>query len=107
MDNMSSKTMMSSGMAAEGEMTHAEVIEKLKKALPDEIQDCKHYAKMSKVMEHAGHMDAAKYLHAISKDEFTHAKFIYEFLSMEGIDIPESDIVKYHELETMAQHTFR
>lgn len=94
-------------MEKEDMMTYGEVIAALKEDLCDEIHDTKKYVKMSKVMEHSGHEKAAKYLHAIAKDEYTHATFIYEYLSEEGIDIPEKDALKYQELKTMAEHTFR
>lgn len=91
----------------EGMMTYGMVVEKMKEDLGDEIEDCKKYLKMSKACEHAGHEKAAKYLHMIAKDEFTHARFLYEYLSEEGIDIPTEDAVKFQELKTMAEHTFR
>lgn len=89
------------------DMSYADVIGELKKDLCDEIGDSKKYMKMSKAMENAGRERAAKYLHAIAKDEYTHATFIYEYLSSEGIDIPEKDALKYQELKTMAEHKFR
>lgn len=101
------KTMSTAGgMAAGKEMTFKDVIGKLKEDLCDEIKDTKKYLEMSKVAEHAGHGKAARYLHEIAKDEYSHATFIYEYLIEEGIEIPEKDSLKYQELKTMASRAF-
>lgn len=61
-------------------MTMMEVENKLRSDFKDEIEDCNTYYEMSETATNMGHKELGEYLLEISKDEYTHAKFIHEYL---------------------------
>lgn len=85
-------------------MTMDDVAECLEKDFADEISDSKKYMRMAHIAENAGAYEDSHYLLEMSKDEYTHATFIYDFMERHGICIPEDQEVCYHELkEEMAK----
>lgn len=76
-----------------------DVTEELENDFADEIHDSKKYMRMSRVAEKHGDYDDSYYLLEMSKDEFTHAKFIHEYLEEHDIEIPEELEEKYEKLE--------
>lgn len=73
----------------------------------DEISDCNKYMDMAMAAEKAGETALARGLFAMSHDEYTHAKFIHENLVDWGYEIPEKEMMKWHELEERVGRKFR
>lgn len=89
------------------EMTVSDIKETFKEDFIDEIHDSNKYCDMAKVAEESGKMELAKGLYAISYDEYTHAKFIHDHLIDWGCEIPENEMVKWHELKERIHRKFR
>lgn len=70
-------------------MTMEDVANELADDFADEISDCKKYMHMAKVADKSGDYDDCHYLTEMSKDEYTHAYFIHNFMVEHGICIPE------------------
>lgn len=87
-------------------MSLQDITKTLQEHLPDEIEDSKHYMHMAKSAEEMGNGHLAKYLYAVSKDEFTHADFIYTYLKDAGLAIPEDQVVAFEELKHKAMKIF-
>lgn len=80
-------------------MTMDDVSKELEDDFEDEIHDSKKYMHMSRVAEKHGDYEESYYLLEMSKDEFTHAEFIHDYLEEHDIDIPEELEEKYKKLE--------
>lgn len=87
-------------------MTLDEIEKALQGAFPDEIQDSNSYCDMAKSAETMGDRQTAKYLYAIAKDEYTHAKFIHEYMIDNGLPIPDIQEKAWKELSERANRTF-
>lgn len=87
-------------------MTMEDVANKLKGDLEDEINDSKTYFCMHKVAEQAGCDEDAHYLLEMSKDEYTHAYFIYSFMHEHNIHVPEDQAEDFEELQEKMQKFF-
>lgn len=85
--------------AMKGIMSLQDITKTLQEHLSEEIEDSKHYWHMAKSAEDMGNDKLAKYLYAISKDEFTHADFIHDYLKESGLMIPEAQAVAFEELK--------
>lgn len=88
-------------------MTMEEIVKKLTAEFQDEMDDSKSYFEMAKSAEHMGNQEIAHGLFEISKDEFTHAKFIREVLIDNGITIPDASKVKWDETKERMMRFFR
>lgn len=73
----------------------------------DEINDSNKYCDMAHAAEMEGHMDLARGLYAMAHDEYTHAKFIHNNLIDWGCEIPEKEMMKWHELKERIHRKFR
>lgn len=89
------------------EMTMADIKEAFMEDFPDEVCDSHKYCDMAHAAEMMGHTELAKGLYAMSYDEYTHAKFIHDHLIDWGCDIPEKDMMKWHELKERIHRKFR
>lgn len=87
--------------------TDMTVVEReLKERFMEEIGDSNDYLNMANIARSEGCVSLAKGLCAIAWDEFTHAKFIYEHLIDSGYDIPENELMKWHELKERIKRKF-
>lgn len=101
MDNVSvkdNKPMMAVTVASEMS-TMSDVIECLKKDFAEEIADTKKYLCMAKIADSAGMEDDSHYLLEMARDEYTHVRFIHEFMEKHNIRILEAHERCYKELE--------
>lgn len=73
----------------------------------DEIEDANKYCDMAIVAEEKGHMQLSKGLYEMAHDEYTHAHFIYNMLVDWVCDIPEKELMKWHELKERIHRKFR
>ena len=73
----------------------------------DEVHDSNKYLKMAHTAEVMGHEELAEGLYEMAHDEYTHAKFIHLNLVDWGCDIPEKEMMKWHELEEHIARKFR
>lgn len=89
------------------EMSMSDIKETFEEDFIDEVHDANKYCDMAKAAEEAGKMELAKGLYAISYDEYTHAKFIHDHLIDWGCEIPENEMVKWHELKERIRRKFR
>lgn len=88
-------------------MTMEEIIKKFTAEFGDEMEDSKMYFEMAKSAEHMGNHEMAHGLFEISKDEYTHAKFIREMLIDNGVTIPESHKAMWEDTEERMHRYFR
>lgn len=89
------------------EMTMQDIKAAFKEDFMDEICDSHKYCDMAHVAEMAGNAELATGLYSISYDEYTHAKFIHDNLIDWGCEIPEKEMVKWHELKERIHRKFR
>lgn len=89
------------------EMKMSDIKQMFKEDFPDEMHDSNKYCDMAKVAEMDGHMELAKGLHAMSYDEYTHAKFIHDHLIDWGCEIPEKEMMEWQELCERIRRHFR
>lgn len=91
--------------------SHEYTMEDIKKAFKedfcDEIDDSNKYCDMAHAAEMAGREELAKGLYEMSYDEYTHAKFIHDNLIDWGYEIPEKEMMKWHELKERIHRKFR
>lgn len=87
-------------------MKMEEIKAAFKKDFPDEMGDCNTYLSMAMAAEEMGHEELAKGLYAMAHDEFTHASFIHENLVDWGVEIPEAEMAKWHELKERVMRIF-
>ena len=73
----------------------------------DEIEDCNKYCDMAMAAEEMGHTELARGLYGIAHDEYTHAHFIHDNLVDWGYEIPEKEMLKWHELKERIHRKFR
>lgn len=73
----------------------------------DEIEDSNKYCDMAMAAEEAGHVKLAKGLYEMAYDEYTHAYFIHNNLVDWGCEIPEKEMMKWHELKERIHRKFR
>lgn len=88
-------------------MTMGEVADKLADDFEDEIGDSRKYLCMAKVAEKSGNGSDSHYLYEMAKDEYTHARFIRDFMEEHDIEIPEDQDSRYHKLEEEIERIFR
>lgn len=88
-------------------MTRKDIERALHEDLIDEIDDCKKYMRMHKAAIENGDEDAAHYLFEMSKDEYTHAKFIKMYLDEHDVELTVEEICEFRVLEEMAEDCFR
>lgn len=94
-------------MKSHHEMTMSDIKEDFKDDFCDEIHDSNKYCNMAMAAEMAGHTDLAKGLYAMAHDEYTHAKFIHDNLVDWGCQIPEKEMMEWHELKERIHRKFR
>ena len=87
-------------------MTLEDITKKLHEDLPDEINDANTYLNMAKCARQMEHHELAHYLSEMSKDEFSHATFIHEYLIKMGIPIDEEDAMNFSKLEDRFRRVF-
>lgn len=73
----------------------------------DEIEDCNKYCDMAMAAEKMGHTELAHGLYEMAHDEYTHAHFIHDNLVDWGCEIPEKEMLKWHELKERIHRKFR
>ena len=73
----------------------------------DEIEDCNKYCDMAMAAEEMGHTELARGLYEMVHDEYTHAHFIHDNLVDWGYEIPEKEMLKWHELKERIHRKFR
>jgi rubrerythrin len=73
----------------------------------DEIEDCNKYCDMAMAAEEMGHTKLASGLYEMAHDEYTHAHFIHDNLVDWGCEIPEKEMLKWHELKERIHRKFR
>ena len=84
-----------------------EITDMLVKQFPDEINDSNMYYNLSLKASSEWHDQRfAKCLFEISKDEYTHAKFIHDFMVMNGMCLPEDLKCKWMTLEQRAHKIY-
>lgn len=88
-------------------MSIMEIQKIFKEDFADEINDCNKYCDMEKVAEECGHQHLAKGLQMMAHDEYTHAKFIHENLIDWGCEIPEKEMLAWHQLKERVARSFR
>ena len=80
---------------------------KLVAQLPDEIEDSNMYFEMAQMAANDCHnQNLAHNLFEISKDEYTHAKFIHDFMVMNGMCLPDDLKCKWMTLEARAHKVY-
>lgn len=88
-------------------MTMEDVSRELEKDFSDEISDSKKYFCMAKIADKAGCEEDCHYLMEMSKDEYTHAHFIYEFMKEHDIHVPEEQEKEFMELKERMEKFFQ
>ena len=88
-------------------MSHDDIIKKFQADLKDEIQDSNVYMDMAEAAEKDGDERLMRGLYEMSKDEYTHAKFIHETLIMGGVAIPVDQTNEFKNLEKRIYWKFR
>lgn len=96
---------MPSGM--EMTMTLMDIKEVFKEDFSDEMHDCNTYCNMAMAAEEMNHHHLAEGLYAMAHDEYTHAKFIHDCLVDWGCEIPEKEMMEWHELKERISRKFR
>lgn len=91
----------------DGETSMSDIKETFKDDFYDEIEDSNKYCDMAMAAENMGHTELARGLYAMSHDEYTHAKFIHDNLVDWGCEIPEKEMMRWHELEERIRRKFR
>lgn len=89
------------------EMTMMDIKAAFKEDFCDEIHDANKYCDMAHTAEMSGHEYLAKGLYEMAHDEYTHAKFIHNMLIDWGYEIPEKEMMKWHELQERIHRKFR
>lgn len=89
------------------EMDMGDIKNAFKKDFPDEVHDSCKYCDMAMAAEMMGHMELEKGLYAMAHDEYTHAKFIHDNLIDWGCEIPEKEMMEWHELKERIHRKFR
>ena len=87
-------------------ITLDEFIKTLPKHLCDEIDDSNNYYCMAVEAKECGNMRMADCLFEISKDEYTHAKFIHDVLISKGMPIPDDVACKWKAIHERAMHIY-
>lgn len=88
-------------------MTMEEITKKMSTEFGDEMEDSKMYFEMAKAAEHMNNMELASGFYEISKEEYTHARFIREMLIDHGVTIPEAHKAMWEETEERMMRYFR
>lgn len=89
------------------EIKMTDIKEAFKEDFPDEMNDSNKYCDMAKAAEMEGHTELARGLYAMAHDEYTHAKFIHDNLIDWGCEIPEKEMMEWHELKERIHRKFR
>ena len=89
------------------EMSMMDIKNTFKEDFCDEINDCNKYCDMAMAAEREGNEHLEKGLYAMAHDEYTHAKFIHDMLVDWGCEIPEKEMMKWHELKERVHRKFR
>ncbi len=100
------KSMMCPPMQSRSELTMGDIKSNFKKDFLDEIEDCNKYLDMAMVAENAGSSELTHGLYAVAWDEYTHARFIHDWLVDWGCEISEKEAMKWHELKERVQRKF-
>lgn len=101
-------TMMAGEMKKEHhEMNMMDIKGAFKEDFMDEVLDANKYCDMAKAAEMAGHEELASGLYMMAHDEYTHAKFIHDNLLDWGCEIPEKEMVHWHEMKERMERIFR
>lgn len=87
-------------------MTMDEVADHLADDFEDEIHDSKKYLCMAKVADHAGNSHDSHYLMEMAKDEYTHARFIRDFMEEHDMEVPEDQLEQFEKLEKEIEKFF-
>lgn len=97
--------LMESVPKKKGLTTIEDVKECLRKDFADEVMDANKYLQMAEMVEAAG--EDSYYFVEMAKDEYTHAKFICEYLEMNSVHIPGDQKRCFEKLEAEISKYFR
>lgn len=81
-------------------MSDMAMVSTLSTHLKNEIQDAETYISMAKTAKSAGDMHLCKYLFAMAKDEYSHAKFIHTEMTKAGMTASAEDVAAFVAMET-------
>lgn len=88
-------------------MTHDEIVKAMFDNFLEEIEDSEKYAQMGECAKKMGSDDLADGLFEMAYDEYTHAQFIHETITEQGITVPETIAKKWTELDEKMEAEFR
>ena len=77
-------------------MTSVSKYDHIKNKIAEEIKDAKDYLKMLEIAVKNEDEYLIKYLKEIIKDEYSHAKFMYEYLCKMKIELTETERQNYY-----------
>lgn len=81
-------------------MSDMAIVSTLSTHLKEEIKDAETYISMAKTAKDAGDSHMCKYLMAMAKDEYSHAKFIHEEVMKAGMTPDPADVAAFITMET-------
>lgn len=89
------------------DITMGDIKEAFKEDFSDEMEDFNKYCDMAQAAEEMGNAELAKGLYMVAHDEYTHAKFIHDNLVDWGCEIPEKEMLHWHETQERMKRKFR
>lgn len=89
------------------EITMNDIKDTFKEDFVDEMDDFNKYCDMAQAAEMMGDFELAKGLYMVAHDEYTHAKFIHDNLVDWGCEIPEKEMLRWHETKERMKRKFR
>lgn len=88
-------------------MTHDEIVKAMFDNFLEEIESSEKYIQMGECAKKMGSDDLADGLFEMAYDEYTHAQFIHETITEQGITVPETITKKWTELDEKMEAEFR
>lgn len=88
-------------------MTLPEISKTLQGELKDEIDGCKQYYNMGMSADDMRHYNLSHYLYEMAKDEYTHAKFIRDYMKENHVEVTDSEESAFAEIEDLICRKFR
>lgn len=82
-------------------MEKAEIIKKLHEEFKEELEGVKDYHEMAEYALGLRDNMLAKHLRKISRDEFTHASYIYEILEENGVTLSDTEKSLWNKMQGM------
>ena len=93
----------------EGDKEHEkmDIKEYFKHEFPEEIEGCNKYCDLAKKAEEKGDRKLAYGLYEMGKDEYTHAKFIHDYLIEWGCEIPDHQASRFRQTKERVERLLR